>query len=112
MGSEVTSKDRKTTRRQNWIVERTNDIRIEDFRAGDVFDERFPGDRGTVEIEMRRDRTKQCRQPARVVKIFHEIFAAGANVGQQGSFLGKRIEIVERNPDSSAAGESDQVNDC
>ena len=81
-----------------------------DFRCRDIFTERFSGDGQATEIEVQSQSAKQCRQPTGVIKIFHEIFAAGTNVGEQRSFSRERVEIVERNFDSRAPGQRDEVN--
>src|SRR5215831_4199570 len=56
-------------------------------------------------------RLQQRRQATRVVEVFHKVFAAGADVGEERRRARKAIKVVKRDLNASAIGEGDKVYD-
>src|SRR5215471_3339256 len=107
----IAPENRETARSKDRVFQRTDDVRVVIFRRDDIFAQRPSRDRKTLQVQMRRSRLQQCWQAARVVEVFHEVFAAGSDIGEQGGRARKAVKIVQRDPNASAIGEGDKVYD-
>jgi hypothetical protein len=97
--------------RRQWFVERFDHVAVVAGRVGRILADRPAVDSEGVVMNQIAEFTDHRRQAARIVEVFHEIFAGRHEVDQTGEIAAELIPIHELEVDPQTSGYRQQVDD-